>query len=317
MMVHDNKCVRNFFDLKTLPFDDACITIGNFDGVHKGHQAIIAKMVIHSKRSKRQVLVVTFFPNPADYFNPNRNSFYLSTSQEREALLLKNGVDQVITFKFDRDFANLSPESFLSGLKEKLGLSVLVVGYDFALGKNRRGTIDVIKGISHELDFVVEMIEPLNLGDKAISSTLIRNQLDKGDMLSVREMLGRYYAISGIVEHGSNRGAKMGLPTANIVHWTHKKLPAVGVYATQVNVRGEKYWGITNVGFRPTFENQDKPNVETFIMNFEGDVVGENLTIEFVQKIREEQKFNCVEDFLTQIEKDKLTAKRILNDAEI
>ena len=315
-MVHDDNLVRNFFELNPLPFNNTCITIGNFDGVHRGHQAIINTMVDHSQSFNRQVLVVTFFPNPVDFFNPNRNSFYLSTPQEREALLLQNGVNEVITFKFDRDFANLSPECFLSGLKKKLGLSVLVVGYDFALGKNRRGTFDVIKDISHDLDFKVDMIAPRNLGDKAISSTLIRKQLDRGDMFSVREMLGRYYAISGIVKHGSNRGAKMGLPTANIDHWPHKKLPAVGVYATLVDVWGKKYWGMTNVGFRPTFENQDKPNIETFIMKFNGDLVGENLTIEFVKKIREEKKFNGVKDFLDQIEMDKMAAKRILNEAE-
>jgi len=320
MMVHNNNGARNildFFALEPLHIKNACITIGNFDGVHKGHQAIIAKMVNQAQLSTKQVIVVTFFPNPSDFFNPNRNSFYLSTPQEKERLLLDMGVDQVITFKFDHDFANLSPEAFLSGLKEKLGLSVLVVGYDFALGKNRRGTIDVIKRISHELGFEVKMIEPLNQGDQAISSTLIRNRLDAGDMAAVREMLGRYYAVDGVVRHGSNRGAKMGLPTANIEHWPHKKLPAIGVYATHVYLRGQMYWGMTNVGYRPTFEDQEKPNIETFILNFEGNVVGERLTIEFIQKIREEQKFNGVDDFLAQIEKDKITAQRILNDAEI
>lgn len=319
-MVNNNNGARNildFFDLQPFPFENACITIGNFDGVHKGHQAIIAKMVNQAKNSSKQVIVVTFFPNPADYFNPNRNSFYLSTPQEKQTLLLSMGVDHVVTFKFGQDFANLSPEEFLSGLKEKLGLSVLVVGYDFALGKNRRGTLDVINQISRQLKFEVMMIEPLSVGHQAISSTLIRKRLDKGDLIAVRQMLGRYYAVDGVVRHGSNRGAKMGLPTANIEHWPHKKLPAIGVYATMVNLRGQKYLGITNVGYRPTFENQEKPNIETFIMNFEGNLVGENLSIEFVQKIREEQKFTGVEDFLVQIEKDKIVAQRILNDAEI
>lgn len=320
MMLDENnsaKTIFNFFDLEPLPIENACITIGNFDGVHKGHQAIIQEMVREAQSKTQPVVVVTFFPNPADYFNPDRNSFYLSSPQEKESRLLELGVDRVITFKFDRDFAHLSPLAFLTGLKEKLGLQNLVIGYDFAMGRDRKGTISVVNQIGDQLGFAVKVIEPRNVGGQAVSSTLIRRRLDEGDLGAVREMLGRYYSVSGVVRHGSNRGSRIGLPTANIDHWIHKKLPAVGVYATRVLLWEQKLHGITNVGYRPTFENQEKPNIETHIMDFQGNVVGENLTIEFVQKIRDERQFSGVSDFLVQIEKDKKTAQRIFNDTEI
>ena len=307
----------DFFDLDPLLIKNTCVTIGNFDGVHKGHQAIIQEMVAQGQKTAQSVVVVTFYPNPADYFNPDRNSFYLSSPQEKEARLLDLGVDRVVTFTFNQNFANLSPEDFLVGLREKLNMQGLVVGYDFALGRNRRGTITIIKQIGDKENFSVKVIEPRDLDGLAISSTLIRTQLDEGDMVAVREMLGRFYTVDGVVRHGSNRGSKIGLPTANIDHWPHKKLPAVGVYATRVHLRDRIYHGITNVGYRPTFEDQEKPNIETHIMDFFGDAVGETLSVEFVQRIRDEQKFSSVSDFLAQIQEDKMTAQRIFTHAEI
>jgi riboflavin kinase/FMN adenylyltransferase len=312
-----NQNSLDFFDLDPLPIENTCVTIGNFDGVHKGHQAIIHEMVAQGHKTSQAVVVVTFFPNPADYFNPDRNSFYLSTPREKEARLLDLGVDRVVTFTFNQGFANLSPEDFLFGLREKLNMQSLVVGYDFALGRGRLGTIPIIKQISDRLNFNVNVIEPRDVGGQAISSTLIRMRLDAGDMRAVREMLGRFYSVDGVVRHGSNRGSKIGLPTANIDHWPHKKLPAIGVYATRVRLRDCVYHGITNVGYRPTFEDQENPNIETHIMDFFGDAVGETLSVEFVQKIRDEQKFSGISDFLAQIKEDKMTAQRIFTHAEI
>ena len=306
-----------FTKLEPMGFENSCITIGNFDGLHRGHQAIIECMVRNAKLQKKPVIVVTFFPNPADFFNSKTNAFYLCSPEEKSARLRQMGVDSVITFQFDRDFANLSPRQFLSKLKNSLGLGVLVVGRDFALGKDRKGTLPVIKALGRELDFTVEMIQPVNLGTEVISSTRIRQSLDEGDVELAAKLLGRHYSIPGVVTHGSDRGSRIGLPTANIKHWPHKKLPAVGVYASYVHVLGQTHKGMTNVGYRPTFEDQKQPSIETHILDFDENIYGERMAVKFVKKIRDEQKFSGVEAFLAQIERDKTTARRIFSDDEI
>jgi riboflavin kinase / FMN adenylyltransferase len=306
----------DFAKLKPLSYKSSIITIGNFDGVHLGHQAIITKALEKAQSKNQPVILLTFFPNPFDYFNPHIDSVYLSTPHEREVRLLELGVDRVITFCFDRDFAELSARKFLTGLKRKLGLSALVVGQDFVLGKNRQGTIPVLKAIGTELSFTVETITPVQCGGQEISSTAIRQLLDRGQVADAAEMLGQLYAIDGEVIHGSDRGSKIGLPTANLSYWARKKLPAVGVYATIVTLLGQDYRAITNIGFRPTFEDQATRNIETHILNFDGNIYGENLILQFIRKIRDEEKFSGVEAFLAQIERDKLTARRIFSEYE-
>lgn len=313
-ILKDQFKIIEFSELRQLGYEKTCITIGNFDGVHLGHQAIISQMVKQANSQGNPLIVITFFPNPSDFFNPKIESFYLSTPNEKETLLLGLGAGHVLTFKFDRAFANLSPEAFLSQLKAKLSLETLVVGEDFALGKNRQGTIPVIREIGREISFQLKVLPSISLGDIEISSTKVRRCLDKGDVACAAKLLGRYYGISGIVIHGSDRGSRIGLPTANILHWPKKKLPAIGVYATHLELQGESFQGITNVGIRPTFEEQELPNVETHILNFNGEIYGEEMRLEFVEKIRDEKKFSGVEAFLAQIEKDKAAARRIFKD---
>ena len=308
--IHEVKTYQ-FSNLSPLPYENACITIGNFDGVHLGHQAIITRMVKEAKAQHRPVLVVTFYPDPADFFQRGSLTNYLSSPWEKEAFLLSLGVDKVITFEFDLDFAGLTPEKFLTGLKENCGLNTLVVGHDFALGKDRAGTIPVIKALGESLSFSVKIIPPVELGEKEISSTRIRQLLDAGDVAKAALLLGRPYVVGGVVTHGSDRGARMGLPTANLEQWPKKKLPTVGVYAVLVELNGKIYEGMTNIGYRPTFEKQDTPNMETHILDFDGNIYGERLVLNFIEKIRDEQKFAGVEEFLAQIERDKSTARRI------
>ncbi len=305
--------ILNFFDLEPLPIENAIITVGNFDGVHLGHQAIIHHMLQKASTEKAPVIVVTFFPDPADFFNSRSEYFYLSTPVEKETILFDLGVDSVVTFDFNKDFSSLTPRAFLQGLKQKLGLSALVIGRDFALGKNRQGTLSEITALGDDLSFSVETIKPINYKRREISSTNIRQHLDEGDVACAAKMLGRYYAISGMVTHGSDRGSRIGLPTANISHWPRKKLPAIGVYVTRVILHEKTYLGITNVGCRPTFEDQDQPNVETHILDFDGNIYGEQLTLQFLQRIRDEQKFDNPDAFIAQIERDKVFARKIFD----
>jgi riboflavin kinase/FMN adenylyltransferase len=299
-----------------MSYDRSCITIGNFDGVHLGHQTIINQVVSRGKLKRKDVIVITFFPNPADFFSKSQKHFYLTSPAEKESILLELGVDEVVTFQFDQAFANLLPKTFLSVLKNKLGLDTLVVGYDFALGKNRQGTIPVLKTLGDEMGFKVEVLDSVRLDGQEISSTRIRKALERGDVSLARELLGRPYKITGEVTHGSDRGSRIGLPTANMTHWVKKQLPAVGVYATRPILFGKTYQGISNIGYRPTFEDQDKPNIETHILGFDGNIYGEKIELEFIEKIRDEQKFSGVEAFLAQIERDKATARRIFRHDE-
>jgi riboflavin kinase/FMN adenylyltransferase len=303
--------ILEFDKLTPKPYDDACITIGNFDGVHLGHQAIIKRMVQEAHKNAHPVRVITFYPNPYVFFTKSEQAYYLSSPREKEKQLLSLGVEQVITLRFDHQFAALSAETFLIKLKESLGLGVLVVGHDFALGAGRQGTIPVLKEIGKAHDFRVKTIPYVDLQGAPISSTQIRQFLDSGAVEKAAELLGRYYTVEGKVVHGSDRGTHIGLPTANIEHWPGKKLPGVGVYATRVFLQGAVYQGITNVGFRPTFENQSQVNIEVHILDFSQDVYDQTISLEFLQKIRGEQKFSNADALLNQIEHDKETAKRI------
>lgn len=314
--IMSNVEILEFTELSPQPYKNSCITIGNFDGVHRGHQAIIQRMVREADLGKRPVLVVTFFPSPADYFNGEETPYYLSSPQEKEEQLLQLGVDAVIVFKFNRGFANLTPEQFLLGLKENLGLATLVVGHDFALGKHRTGTLPVLRTIGDTLSFDVEVIPPVTNNAEEISSTRIRQDLDAGDVRSAALLLGRPYRINGVVSHGSDRGSRIGLPTANLIPWPKKKLPAIGVYATLMDLKGATYQGITNVGLRPTFETQEQPNIETHLLDFDGNIYGETVSLHFLEKIRDERKFSGVDELLAQIERDKVTASRIFNNDE-
>ena len=305
--------IVDFSNLQPLPYQRSCVTVGNFDGVHKGHHAILKQMVQQASSQELPVVVVTFFPNPAVFFNPIDRGFYLSSPDEKETLLRAMGVDKVLTLKFDQDFADLSPQAFLSALKNNLGLHVLVVGRDFTLGKSQQGTIPVIESIGKALSFAVKAYPPIKLDGDEVSSTAIRQTLDVGCVERAAALLGRLYAVHGKVIHGSDRGSSIGLPTANLSHWPFKKLPAVGVYATYVSLDGETYPGITNIGYRPTFEKQTAPNIETHILSFDGNIYGKELTVAFYRKIREEQKFPGVDAFLAQIEKDKATAQRFFS----
>ncbi len=313
MVIDNDLNIINFFDLERLPYTNTTITLGNFDGVHRGHQAIISRMLESASNSGHPVLVVTFFPNPFLFFNHQDKAFYLLTPSEKKTRLVELGVDSVITFQFDSHFANLSPRTFLTGLKHKLGLHHLVVGRDFALGKNRQGSIPVIKSIGKDLSFSVETISPIKTSDEEISSSKIRQFLDQGLVARAAELLGRPYAVSGLVTHGSDRGSKIGLPTANMTTWPLKKLPAVGVYAIIAHLQNKTYHGITNIGYRPTFEDQQSLSVETHILDFDGNIYGETLKLDFIEKIRNEQKFSGVTEFLEQIQRDKATARRIFS----
>jgi riboflavin kinase/FMN adenylyltransferase len=308
--------IVRFQDLSPKPYLDSCLTIGNFDGVHLGHQAIIRRMVQDTKQSGSPLIVVTLYPNPSVFLKKRPINEYLSTPDEKEKMLRELGVDEVVTFKFDEEFANLKPEIFISGLVDNLQMRVLVVGPDFAMGKGRQGSRAFLDEAAGNLKFSIKAAQPVLFEDLDVSSTRIRRFLDEGNVKVAAKLLGRYYDITGTVVHGSDRGSRIGLPTANLSYWHEKKRPAIGVYATHVTLDEVMYQAITNVGYRPTFETQTVPNIESHILGFDGNIYGECLTLTFIDKIRDELKFDSVNAFLAQIEQDKETAREIFTYAE-
>jgi riboflavin kinase/FMN adenylyltransferase len=240
--------------------------------------------------------------------------FYLGRPEERAAWLGEQGVDVVITCPFDRDLAATTARDFIGRLKQRLGLRQLWVGYDFALGRGREGDVNALRQFGAELGFDLQVMPPVEVDGQVVSSRLIRTLLQNGDVLRVEHLLGRPYAVSGPVVHGNGRGQTIGVPTANLAVWPEQLLPAGGVYVCRAWV-GKKAWGAaTNIGVRPTFDGQEATvHVEAHLLGFKGDLYDQTLRLEFVDRLRGEQRFPDVQALITQIQADIKQARKILS----
>jgi len=299
--------------LNTLSIPLSWVTIGAFDGVHKGHQTLFRKIVDGARRAKCQSVAITFDPLPALFFKRITTDHILTSTKERVALIKKLGVDQVIVLDFTREFADVDAFTFMTEVKKALGLQKLFAGYNFTLGKDQAGTVAVLKGIGQQLDFEVEVVPPIRHGQEIISSSNIRKILKTGDVAKAAEYLGRPYALSGLVVHGENRGSKLGIPTANLAIPGERLLPAMGVYATLAHINHKTYLSVTNVGVRPTFENPlPSPRVEPHLLDTNQSFYGKKLTLEFVEYIRPEVRFPDSKALVAQIQLDITKTREIL-----
>jgi len=299
--------------LNTLSIPLSWVTIGAFDGVHKGHQTLFRKIVDGARQAKCQSVAITFDPLPALFFKRITTDHILTSTKERVALIKKLGVDQVIVLDFTREFADVDAFTFMTEVKKALGLQKLFAGYNFTLGKDQAGTVAVLKGIGQQLDFEVEVVPPIRHGQEIISSSNIRKILKTGDVAKAAEYLGRPYALSGLVVHGENRGSKLGIPTANLAIPGERLLPAMGVYATLAHINHKTYLSVTNVGVRPTFENPlPSPRVEPHLLDTNQSFYGKKLTLEFVEYIRPEVRFPDSKALVAQIQLDITKTREIL-----
>jgi riboflavin kinase/FMN adenylyltransferase len=305
---------RFYEDLPEKLTEPLWITIGNFDGLHLGHQVLLSRLLSLAKAEDMQSGVLTFWPHPRVFFQRADGPFYLTTKGEKQELLKPSGLDLVITLEFNQEIADLSAEAFFDLLTSRMNLKGLVVGENFVLGKNRSGTLDVIRHICAERGIQLEVLPPFSLDGGLVSSARIRAVLEEGDVRQAARLLGRYYFVRSKVIEGKHLGSKLGFPTANQVALEQKILPKYGVYATYVRWNGERYQGITSVGVRPTFEESGKPNIETLLLDFTGNIYHEELTVEFVHFIREEIKFANAQELIDQIEQDKIVARRLLSN---
>ena len=293
-----------YFDWNGEPLNPVWATFGNFDSVHIGHQALIAQLISRAKADHVDSLAVTFWPHPRVFFTKESKGFYLTSRKERYSLLEQTGLDNILTLEFDQALANLDAEQFLKKLNRFAPLRGLMVGKGFVLGKNRQGTEEVLREICGRMGITIEFVEPLRLEGEVVSSRRIRQALDDGDMALTARLLGRTYQLSGIVAHGNKLGSKLGFPTANIYFDPDRKLPRFGVYVTKVELEGQEYMGVTNVGIRPTFEDDRRIMIETYLLDYEGDLYGKPIKAELVEFLRDEKKFEGEGELKAEVERN-------------
>jgi riboflavin kinase/FMN adenylyltransferase len=292
------------------------LTVGVFDGVHLGHRQLIERLVQRALRRNLISGVITFSFHPRTVLSPKSRLARLTTLEERTALLKAFGIELVVPLTFNAEFAALSAREFVTLLQEHLKMQGLIIGPDFALGRGREGDFNRLKDLGNELGFTVEVVGPLKLEDSLVSSTVIRKALAIGDMRRTSKLLGRHFRLSGPVVGGSERGHILGFPTANIKVDSDQALPVDGVYATLGFIGNKVYKSVTNIGLRPTFDNGER-TVEVFLLDFDGNIYGQDLTIELVERLRGEQKFENAEDLIAQIKVDVERAREILGQAAL
>lgn len=293
------------------------ITIGTFDGVHLGHRKVLSKLRKIAADSSGESVVFTFYPHPRIIVDSKENSLRLLTSQEEKIVLLRElGIDHLIIYPFTEEFSKFSFAEFVKDiLVDKMHLNYLVIGYDHKFGQNREGDFLSLRELSLELGFKIERLDELISGDTVVSSTKIRKALDEGDIRKANQYLGYQYILMGKVIEGKQLGRKIGFPTANIECYdTHKLVPRDGVYAVRVKVNGMFYNGMLNVGIRPTVNyNADNRSIEVHLFDFDEDIYQADITLHFVEKIRNEQKFTGLDQLREQLIKDKESALHILS----
>jgi riboflavin kinase/FMN adenylyltransferase len=305
--------MRHFQSLEGVQLQDTWLTIGTFDGVHRGHQEIVGNLVSQAHADGSQAVVLTFYPHPAVVIGKRQNPSYLTTPEERANLLGDLGVDVVITFPFTPPVSKISAQEFITMLRQHLGMQHLLVGPDFALGHNRIGNIHYLSEIGKSLGFTVSTIIPFELEGQIVSSSRIRAALRDGDLALVNNLLGRPYFVKGQVVPGDGRGHTIGIPTANLSLWIERALPKSGVYVTQGLINGDSHGAVTNIGTRPTFaSDHERLQVEAHLLDFDEQIYGLEVRLDFISHLRDERKFSGIDALVNQIQQDIIQAKGVL-----
>jgi riboflavin kinase / FMN adenylyltransferase len=305
--------MQHYHSLEEVNLQNSWLTIGVFDGVHRGHQEIIQKLTTGAHTNDAPAVVLTFDPHPASVLSGHEIKC-LTLPDERAELLGKSGVDVVITERFTRELSMVTAYDFMSRLTRQLGLQHLLIGYDFALGKGREGNAARLTEIGSELGYAVEVVSALSDESGVISSTEIRKLIEVGNVAEGARLLGHPYSLHGPVIHGEGRGKTINVPTANIAYSHEKMIPAKGIYACWAYLNNNKYRAAINIGTNPTFTpDKQIPNVEAYLLDLHRDIYGEDLRLEFVARLRDELRFDSVDGLLEQIWRDIEDTKRILD----
>jgi riboflavin kinase/FMN adenylyltransferase len=294
------------------PLRGGIVALGNFDGYHKGHQAVVGRALERARAEGRPALVATFDPHPMRFFRPDSPWFRLTTMDQRARLLEAAGVDAMYVFRFDTGFAAASPEAFVvDWLAGRLGAAGVVTGEDFTFGRNRGGDVRLLAALGADHGFTAEAVAPVSEDGVPVSSSRIREALRAGDPETAARLLTRPFTIEGVVEHGDKRGRAIGYPTANIPLGRYVR-PRFGVYAVRARLEdGRVLEGAANLGIRPTFE-PPKELLEPFFFDFSGDLYGRGLSVELISFLRDEAKFESLDSLVAQMERDCVEARERL-----
>jgi riboflavin kinase / FMN adenylyltransferase len=311
------KVVHSLFEITDSSFNQPLIglTIGNFDGVHLGHRQLLRKIKKECVERNFQFVVITFVPHPHKILYPDKDRFLISSYNQRRALLEEIGVDVLVEFNFTRDFSTLTARQFLTKyLLAYPAVKKFYLGYDFAFGANKQGGFDEVQELCKPLGIEVEIQPKFEFEHSLVSSSLIRDKLLVGNIKAVNKLLERPFHLEGVVIKGEGRGKKIGFPTANIQVSSDLIVPHKGVYVTRTLYKGMVYKSVTNIGNNPTFKDTSHIHIETNLFDFDSDIYGEFLDIQFLEKIRDEKKFTTVNDLIEQIRTDIIFARNFLED---
>jgi len=306
--------VREITDITTFTTQQPTVlTIGTFDGVHLGHQKIVERVVTTARQEGLLATVFTFFPHPRMVVQHDKGLKLIHTSEEKKQLLQQLGVDLLVVQPFNEAFAQLTAEEFVSTiLVEHLNVKKVIIGYDHRFGRNRTANIDDMRLFGEKYGFAVEEISVQEVDEVSVSSTKIREALNKGDVTTAEHYLGTPYSLTGTVVHGLKLGRTLGYPTANIqVTEDYKLIPKDGVYAVYSYISGRKVYGMMSIGKNPTIEGKGA-SIEVYFFDFNGDLYDQKLTIEFVQYLREEQKFATIDLLKKQLQDDETAARKAI-----
>ena len=297
--------MQHFHNVEEIRLEQSWLTIGSFDGVHLGHQQIIHDLVKGAHDNGQPAVVVTFHPHPQLIIKKEQRPYYLTLPEKRAQLLGDLGVDIVLTYPFSKETSQMRAEEFIALLHRRLQFSRLWVGYDFALGRNREGDPAYLKNLGQKYGYTLKEILPYSIDGELVSSSRIRKSIREGDVREAAAYLGRSFEITGTVIIGANRGKSLGFATSNLDVPQEMVDIKPGVYACLTDVDGQTWKAVTNIGFRPTFEEGILfPRIESHLMGFSGNLYGEELSLRFIERLRDEMKFDQVSALQAQIKVD-------------
>jgi riboflavin kinase/FMN adenylyltransferase len=289
------------------------LALGNFDGFHLGHQAVVNRAIQRGFHERRRVIVATFDPHPVRFFKPDLPHFYLTTLDQRERLFAHAGADAMLVFRFDAELASTAAEDFIGSiLAKQLGVAGVVTGADFTFGRGRGGNVELLRELGANHDIEAETVAPVMLDGAPVSSSRIRQALAAGDPATATHLLTRPFAVEGIVEHGDARGRTLGYPTANVRLGQYQR-PQYGIYAVRIRIEGDEqdHPGVASFGIRPMFEPPEEL-LEAHVFDFKGDLYGRRIEVDLMAYLRPEEKFDSVDALIEQIRADEVEARRLL-----
>ncbi len=307
------KVIRSFYTYELSR--DIVLTIGSFDGIHRGHQHLLSELVQRARETHRLSAVLTFHPHPEAVIHPEKQPQYLSTPQERIGIIENLGLDLLFLVPFDEELAETSARYLMTILHDRLRMRELWVGPDFAMGRDREGDIPTLRDLSTEIGYKLRVVVPLCEGGEPISSTRIRALLSEGRVEDAAVLLGRPYTIPGRVVKGAQRGRSLGFRTANLQIDPQRALPKRGVYAAWAALQGERQKCVVNVGTRPTFDDQDLA-IEAHLLDYEGDLYGKELDVAFVRRLRSEKQFADANALIDQVHRDISATRELFEERQ-